>query len=155
MWMSCPQACITGTSSPEGLFARTLLQHRQRIHIAAHQNGRAGAVLHDGHDAVARRPRFGVLADRIRDLVAELAQARRHQRGGVLLLHRQFRRGVELLVGRDQRGDLAVDHLIERRLGDGGRGDEKSEEGDSLHGVIMRLCRVVCAPRVVCGVAAW
>jgi len=136
--MSCPQVAGLALRAYRARVRQAgLLLHRQRVHVAAHEQRRTVAVAHDGDDAVARRARFEVLADRIRHLVTELFEPRRDQRGAVLLLHRQLRRGVELFVRRQQRRNLAIDHLIEV-LGNGRRRDEKKDDCDSLHAGIMR-----------------
>ena len=90
-----------------GIGSAGLFDHRQRVHVCAHQNGRAGAVAEHTHHSVAAHPPC--------DLVTELLQLIRQTRGGLLLLQRKFRVRMEVLVNwfeaRRRLGDTRLDVL--------------------------------------------
>ena len=90
-----------------------LFLDREGVHVAAHQYPRPAAVFHHRHHPIATILFFTIVSKGIGDLVAQLLQARGHQLRGLLLLHRQLRRGVELFVRGQKRRHLAIDELID------------------------------------------
>jgi len=137
MWTSCPQACMTPTSLAGSVLrlhrrrvrSAGLFDDRQRVHVGADVDGRPVTVLQHRHDAVGRQPRLVVLTNLLGDRVAELAQPRGDEGAALLLVLRQLRRRMELLVRRHQRRQLLLDHRVEL-LGEKRHGEEYDDDQD-------------------------
>ena len=82
-----------------------LLLHRQRVHVGAQQQHRAGPVLHDRDDAGAADP-FG-------DREAQPPRLGRQQPGAARLLHAELGIGVQVAVERHQLGHVPRHRLVQ------------------------------------------
>src|SRR5690349_9597521 len=83
-----PEAICTGLLA--GVRKASALLDRQRIHIGAHQYGRAITV--------AKQPDNARATNTLRHVVSLLAQPRSGDAGRAMLLHRQFRIGMNVSI---------------------------------------------------------
>ena len=118
MCMSCPHACMTGTSCPGRVDAPRgrrvgeagALLDRKAVHVGAEPDHRPLAVRDRGGDAR--------LAETLHELQAELGELLRDDPRGARLLERELRMPVQVGVER-----LEVDrHAVEPTDGGGGGG---------------------------------
>ncbi len=104
--------CVFG-EDVRGVGDAGLFDDGEGVHVAAHEEGGAGAVFEDADDAEGVGA-VGVEADVVGDGVAGLAEGVGEQGRGLLLVVGELGVAVELLVGGDEGGEL--------RLLEGGEG---------------------------------
>src|SRR5262249_8404589 len=82
---------------------------RKGIHVSAHEQGWASAVLHNGDDAIALPIGVGIFADVFGDVVAEGTKAFGEERRGFVLVGGEFGGAVKGFVGGDKGREFLID----------------------------------------------
>ena len=80
---------------------------RQCIEVGAHQDGRAGAIFHDAHDAVTFKIGVIVFAEVLRHFASNRAQFLRDQRRRLFFPSGKLGMAVDIFINRQQRRQLA------------------------------------------------
>src|SRR5262249_2798191 len=79
------------------------------VHVGAHEEGWASAVLHNGDNPVALPIGIGVFDDVFGDVVGEGTKAFGEERRGFVFVVRQFGGGVEGFVGGNEGREFLID----------------------------------------------
>ena len=130
-------ALSIGGVNGRGVVEAGLLFDGERVHVAADEKARAGAVLKDGDDAVCLGAIF-IFAYMLSHCVAELAEFGGEEGGGLLFVVREFWSAVKVLIGFGEHGELLLDGCREIGWGlgretTGGRGECGEREETRIH----------------------